>query len=155
MAQSGRTQGNAQPGKKRSALVAGAGAAIVASAIVLIMTMSGQSPTPATDIAASENAPQCKNVLRQLVVSTNGGSGTVRLREGSYLSAPITLGTTPQTVTFPIPRSETVSPSEVIVIEGDATNVVLTSPVTSWHKEFDSVHGASAFETRWSPSKKC
>jgi hypothetical protein len=154
MAPSSQARGSAQSGKKRSAIVAGVGAAIVASTIVL-MLMSGQSPTPATDTAASDNAPQCKNVLRQLVVSTNGGSGTVRLREGSYLSAPITLGAGPQTVTFPIPRSETVSPSEVIVIEGDATNVVLTSPITSWQKAFESVHGATAFETRWSPSKNC
>jgi hypothetical protein len=154
MAKSGQTQRNTPPGKK-SAIVAGLGAAVVASAVVLIMSMSSQSPTPATVTAASDSSPQCKNVLRQLVVSTNGGSGTVRLREGNYLSAPITLGAVPQTVTFPIPRSETVSPSEVIVIEGDATNVVLTSPLTSWRKAFDSVHGASAFETRWSPSKNC
>jgi hypothetical protein len=79
--------------------------------------------------------------------------GTVRLREGNYLSAPITLGAVPQTVTFPIPRSETISPSDVIVIEGDATNVVLASPLTSWQKLFESVHGVTAFETRWSPSK--
>ena len=85
--------------------------------------------------------------MRQFLASTNGGGGTIRLREGNYLSPPIVLGAQPQTVTFPVARPQTVAaPPEVITIEGNATGVVLTSPVTSWRHVFDSVNGVLAFE---------
>ena len=52
-------------------------------------------------------------------------------------------------------RPETMGPEEVITIEGNATDVVLTSPVTTFRKVFDSVSGVVAFSTQWMPMKKC
>jgi hypothetical protein len=77
------------------------------------------------------------------------------LHEGSYLSPPITLSTQPQNVVFPLDRSQVSPAVEVITIEGNATDVVLTSPVTSWRRVFNSVSGVSAFEASWMPLKGC
>jgi hypothetical protein len=155
MHQSASAQGQAQQARKPSAVVAALGAAIVASAITLTMAMSNPAPAAVSEPAAAATAPQCKVVLRQFLVSTNAGGGTVRLREGSYLSGPIVLGAQPQTVTFPVPRPDVISGSEVVTIEGDASDVVLTSPVTSWRRVFQSVHGVTAFEANWLPVKTC
>jgi hypothetical protein len=94
-------------------------------------------------------------IKREFLVSTTSGGGTVRLREGSYLSPPIKLNAKPQSVVFPLDRPETMGPEEVITIEGNATDVVLTSPVTTFRKVFDSVSGVVAFSTRWMPMKTC
>jgi|HubBroStandDraft_5_1064220.scaffolds.fasta_scaffold340755_2 hypothetical protein len=139
---------------KISPLVAGLGAAFVASGVAIAIMMSG--PAAVTDQAASDTSKECKLVLRQFLVSTESGSGTVRLREGSYLSPPIALSSKPQTVTFPIPRPQDApSEAEVITIEGNATDVVLTSPVTSWRQVFNNVSGVVAFESRWAAVKGC
>jgi hypothetical protein len=149
-----QTQGQAQPARKTSALVAGLGAAFIASAISLTMTMSGASPISAP--AQMENtAPQCKIIKRQFMVSTNTGGGTVRLREGSYLSPPVTLSTTPQLVVFPLDRPQNVPAVEVITIEGNATDVVLASNVTTWRGVFNQVNGVTAFQSSWLPLKGC
>jgi hypothetical protein len=150
------SQGQAQQSPKRSALVAGLGAAFVASAISLTMMMNGASPVAATVQAEAAAAPaQCQMIQRQFLVSTTAGSGIVQLREGSYLSAPITLSTRPQAVVFPLLRPQTAPVAEVITIEGNATDVVLTSPVTTWRRVFDNVTGVSAFEANWMPIKSC
>ena len=39
---------------------------------------------------------------REILLATTSGSGTVRLREGNYLSPPITLSAKPQSVVFPV-----------------------------------------------------
>ena len=120
------------------------------------MAMINPSPAAVSEPASSvATAPQCKVVLRQFLVSTTAGGGTVRLREGSYLSGPIALSAQPQTVTFPLPRPDVISAPEVVTIEGDAADVVLTSPVTSWRKVFQRVHGVTAFEANWLPVKTC
>jgi hypothetical protein len=157
MTQQTASQGQTQskPQRKSSALVAGLGAAFVASAICFTLLMSGGSPTPVATPDQAANTPSCKVVLREIIVSTTSGSGTVRLREGSYLSPPITLSAKPQSVVFPLARPETAGPEEVITVEGNATDVVLTSPVTTWRKVFDQVTGAAAFSTRWLPMKTC
>jgi hypothetical protein len=125
-------------------LVAGLGAAFIASAISLTMTMSGASPISAPT-QVDNAAPQCKIIKRQFMVSTNTGSGTVRLREGDYLSPPIRLSTQPQLVVFPLDRPKEVPAVEVITIEGNATDVVLASTVTTWRHEFNKVQ-----QGRWS-----
>ena len=145
-------QSQQQP-RKKSTLVAGLAAAFVASAVCLTMLMSGPSPVATPDQAA--NTPNCKVIKREFLVSTTSGGGTVRLREGSYLSPPIKLSAKPQSVVFPLDRPETMGPEEVITIEGNATDVVLTSPVTTFRKVFDSVSGVVAFSTRWMPMKTC
>ena len=146
--------GQTQQPRKISAVVAGLGAAFVASAITVTMMMSSPSPVAAPTQAATA-APQCQMVLRQFLVSTNAGGGTVRLREGSYLSPPITLSAQPQVVTFPLPRPEAIPAAEVITVEGNATDVVLTSPLTAFRRVFQSVNGVAAFEANWKPFKSC
>jgi hypothetical protein len=112
------------------------------------MAMINPSPAAVSELASSvATAPQ--------LVSTAAGGGTVRLREGSYVSEPITLSGQPQTVTFPLPRPDVISAPEVVTIEGDAADVVLTSPVTSWRKAFQIVHGVTAVEANWLPVKTC
>ena len=92
---------------------------------------------------------------REILLATTSGSGTVRLREGNYLSPPITLSAKPQSVVFPLPRPQTAPAEEVITIEGNATDIVMTSPVTPWRKVFESVTGVSAFNVSWMPMKTC
>ena len=151
--QEGTSQGRAQP-RKISPVVAGLGAAFVGVGITLLLTMSGPSPVALSDQAAS-TTQQCQMIQRKLLVSTTMGSGTVRLREGSYLSPPITLSTQPQAVVFPLLRPQNAPVTEVITIEGNATDVVLTSPVTAFRRVFDNVTGVSAFQANWMPMKTC
>jgi hypothetical protein len=152
--QQAASQAQAQQPRKSSALVAGLGAAFIASAISLTMMMSGVSPV-AGAAQATPAAPKCQVVYRQFLVATTAGSGTVQLREGSYLSPPIRLSATPQAVTFPLARPQITPAAEVITIEGNATDVVLTSPVSTFRRVFESVSGVSAFEAKWMPMKTC
>src|ERR1700688_4114289 len=115
-------QGQAQQPRKLSPVIAGLGAAIVASAVTLVIMMSSPSPVAVSDQAATATT-LCQMVPRKLLVSTTMGTGTVRLRAGSYLSPPIALGTRPQAVVFPLPRPETTPVEEVISIEGNAYDV--------------------------------
>jgi hypothetical protein len=115
--------------------------------------MSQPSPVSVSDQAASTK--QCQVIPKKLLVSTTKGSGTVRLRLGSYLSQPIVLGAQPQAVVFPQPRPEANPVEEVITIEGNATDVIITSEVTSLHRVFDNVAGVSAFNLTWRPMKGC
>jgi hypothetical protein len=145
-------QGQAQP-RKISPVVAGLGAALVASAVTLVIMMSSPSPV-AVPAQVATASTQCQMVPRKLLVSTTTGSGTVRLRAGSYLSPPIALSTRPQAVVFPLPRPETTPVEEVISIEGNANDVVITSEVTDLRRVFDVV-GAAAFNVTWKPMKTC
>jgi hypothetical protein len=147
-------QGQSQLQPRRSPMITGVGAALVASAItVVIMMSSSPAPVVVQDQAANATT-QCRMMPRKLLVSTTTGSGTVRLREGSYLSPPIKLSTQPQAVVFPLPRPETTPVEEVIAIEGNATDVVITSDVTALRKVYDVV-GALAFNVTWKPMKTC
>jgi len=150
-----QAQAQALQPRKMSAVVAGLGAALVASAVTLTMMASNPSAAVQDQAATAATAPQCRMVLREFLVSTDSGSGTVRLREGSYLSPPITLSARPQSVVFPLARPQTTPESEVITIEGNATDLVLTSPITAWKRVFGSVSGVSAFQASWMPMKGC
>lgn len=159
MQQQGAPQGQAEqapnePAPKRSVLITGIGAAVLACAITAGVMMSGTSPVAVKDQAA-DGTKQCRMLPREILVATTVGSGTVRLREGSYLSPPITLTTKPQSVVFPLARPETNPVEEVITIEGNATDVVMTSPVTPWRRVFESVTGVAAFNIAWKPMKTC
>jgi hypothetical protein len=90
-----------------------------------------------------------------LLVSTNTGSGTIRFREGNYLSPPITLSTVPQTVVFPRPRPDQGVLDEVLTMEGNATDIVTTSPITYRQQVYDIANGVRAVEARWIPFKTC
>ena len=144
----------AQQQRKISPVVAGVGAAFVAAAVTVVLVMSGPSPVAVSDQAATSST-QCQMVPRKLLVSTTTGSGTVRLRAGSYLSPPITLSTRPQAVAFPLPRPETTPGEEMISIEGKASDIVITSEVSDYRRVFENVSGVSAFNVTWKPMKTC
>jgi hypothetical protein len=147
------SQGQGQP-RRISPVLAGLGTALVASAVTLVIMMSSPSPVAVSDQAAATATTQCQMVPRKLLVSTTTGSGTVRLRAGSYLSPPIVLSTRPQAVVFPLPRPETTPVEEVISIEGNANDVVITSDLNPVPRVFDVV-GVAAFNVTWKPMKTC
>jgi hypothetical protein len=149
------SQAQAQPSRKRPAVVAGLGAAIVASAITVVLTMSSApSPVAASDGASTTAVKACQITQRKFYVSTQTGSGVVRLREGNYLSAPITLSAQPQAVVFPLARPDVTPVEEVITIEGNSNNVIITSDFNPKPRIFD-VAGVAAFPVTWIPVKKC
>ena len=149
-------QAQQQQQRKNSTLIAGIGAAVVAAAITVVVLMSSSSapPTAVKDQAANASS-QCQILNRKMLVSTTTGSGTIRLREGSYLSPPIVLNNQPQAVVFPLPRPDAVPAEEVIIIEGNAKNLVITSDVTPLRRVIESVSGASAISVIWAPRKNC
>ncbi len=151
--QEGASQGRSQQQGKRSPVVLGIGAAVVASAVTLVIMMSNPSPVATPDQAVS-SAKVCQLMQRRLLVSTTQGSGTVRFRASGWLSPPFTLTTQPQVVIFPLPRPDTTPMEEVISVEGNATDVVITSEVTDLHKVFD-VAGAYTYTLTWAPRKSC
>jgi hypothetical protein len=137
-----------------SAAIAGLGAAIVACAIMVATLTSSPSPG-AAPAQSAEPAKQCENMPLMILVSTNTGGGTVRFREGNYLSPPITLSTVPQTVVFPRPRSTVAEIEEVITIEGNATDLVTTSPVTQNRNVYPKISGILAIDAKWRPLQPC
>lgn len=147
-------QAQSQGQAKSSAAIAGIGAAFVAAAITATMATSNPSPA-AMPAQAATPTNQCQQAPIMLLVSTTTGGGTIRFREGSYLSPPITLTSVPQPVVFPRLRSETTPIEEVIVIEGNATDLVAVSPVTQRRTVFPSVAGLVAYKTTWVPVKSC
>jgi hypothetical protein len=152
------SQGQAQQQQQRrknSTLIAGAGAAVVAAVITVAVLMSSSAPPTAVKDQAANASSQCQIINRKMLVSTTTGSGTVRLREGSYLSPPIVLNTQPQAVVFPLPRPEATPAEEVIIIEGNAKDLVITSDVTPLRRVIDSVSGVSAINVIWAPRKNC
>jgi hypothetical protein len=152
--QQAASQGQTQPSRSRSVIVAGLGAALVASAITVVMLMgTGSSPVAVAD-GASTDANQCQMIQRKILVSTTSSGGTVRIREGNYLSPPIRLGAQPTAVVFPLPRPETTPVEEVLTIEGNASDVVITSDVTPLREVFN-VTGVTAFNVLWKPMKNC
>src|SRR5258708_29630948 len=60
--------GQAQRSRKNSVLVAGLGAAFVASAVTCVLMMSNPSPSAVPDQAAATAVPQCQLVMRQFLV---------------------------------------------------------------------------------------
>jgi hypothetical protein len=139
----------------RAPLVAGLGAALIASVLTVGLMANNPAPVAAPGPAATAaTATQCQVFQRKLLVSTEIGGGTVRLRAGSYLSPPITLSKTPQEVVFPQPRLATGFVEQVITVEGNATNVVMVSALTGRRWEVD-VTGIAALDMRWVPMKPC
>lgn len=133
--------------------VAGLGAAVIAVSMTLAITMSSGTASNSQE-QASVTPKACQQMARKLLVSTTTGGGTVRVREGSYLSPPIKLSAVPQSVTFPLLRPERVAVEEVLTLEGNASDVVITSEVTNLRRVFD-VQGVTAFNITWAPLKTC
>lgn len=151
--QEGASQGRSQQQGKPSPVVLGIGAAVVALAVTLVIMMSNPSPVATPDQAVS-STKVCQLMQRRLLVSTTQGSGTVRFRASGWLSPPFTLTTQPQVVIFPLPRPDATPVEEVISVEGNATDIVITSEVTDLHKVFDVV-GAYTYTLTWAPRKSC
>jgi hypothetical protein len=151
--QEGASQERSQQRAKRSPVVLGIGAAVVASAVTLVIMMSNPSPVATPDQAAS-STKVCQLMQRRLLVSTTKGSGTVRFRASGWLSPPFTLSTQLQVVIFPLPRPDTTPVEEVISVEGNATDVVVTSEVTDLHRVFD-VASPYTLTLTWAPRKSC
>jgi hypothetical protein len=138
---------------KRSPFVVGIGAAAIAATVTLVVMMNN-SPQVSTADQVSSVSKQCTLMQRRLLVATEHGGGTVRFRASGWLSPPFTLSAQPQVVIFPLPRPGDVPMSEQISVEGNATNVVITSEVTDLHQVFD-VSGIYAYTVTWAPRKSC
>jgi len=147
------SRGHLQQRSRRAPVIAGVGAALVACALTIAVMSGNPAPVAAPD-QAGEAIAQCQTIPRKLLVSTEAGSGTVRLRAGSYLSPPISLRTTPQEVMFPEARPTAGFVDEVVTIEGNAVNVVISSDLTDFRKVLD-VAGVAAFNLRWIAMKTC
>jgi hypothetical protein len=139
--------------RRKSALVAGLGAAFMASIVTCTVMLS--NPSPAAMPTQASNAGPCQILPRTMLVSTNNGSGVVRFREGNYLSPSITLTNKPQEVTFPLPRPEFGAIDEMISIEGNATNLVITSPLTQEARAYPMVIGAMTIKKNWVAATTC
>ena len=150
----GQAQGQAQGRRKLSPMVAGASAAMIAVAVTVVVMMSRPATVATTTEQVATNAHQCPAMQRRLLVSTTHGGGTIQFRAGGYLSPPFTLTDHPQVVAFPLPRPETIPLQEIISIEGNATDVVITSEMTDLHKVFD-VAGMYPYAVTWAPRKGC
>ena len=139
--------GQAQRSGKNSVLVAGLGAALVASALTFAI-MPGK-PASAVTAQAAATSNQCQSLPRSMLVMTNTGGGTVRFREGGYLSPPIVLSTQPQTVVFP--------PGLISWYkgEGDATDLIIASPVTNARTTYPQLTGTFSIKKNWVPLTSC
>jgi hypothetical protein len=147
-------QSQAQGRRKLSPIVAGAGAAMIAVAVTVVVMMSHPPTVATTTEQVATNVQQCPAMQRRLLVSTTHSGGTIQFRAGGYLSPPFTLTDHPQVVAFPLPRPETVPLQEIISIEGNATDVVITSELTDLHKVFDML-GTYPYAVTWAPRKGC
>jgi hypothetical protein len=144
----------AQGQGKRSPAVIGIGAALVASAVTFVIVSSNHSPAVSGTDQEISATKQCQMMPRRLLVSTTHGGGTVRFRASGYLSPPFTLTREPQVVQFPLPRPDSTPVNEPISVEGNATDVVITSEVTDLHQVFDLM-GSYTYTVTWKPMKSC
>ena len=151
----GSTQGQhqGQGRRKLSPAVAGIGAAVIAAAVTVAVMPSSPTAVSTGDQSIS-NVKQCALMQRRLLVSTDHGGGTVRFRASGWLSPPFTITKEPQVIVFPLPRPDETPMTEMISVEGNATDVVVTSEVTNLHLEFD-LSGAHNISLTWAPKKNC
>jgi hypothetical protein len=140
---------------QNKAVFAGLGAAVIASMMTVAM-LAGHAASPAAPAqAAAAPRNKCTSLPLMIMVSTETGGGTIRFREGDYLSPPITLSRTPQNVYFPRPRPESGQMQETITIEGEATNIVMVSPVTHARHVYPKVSGSLSYVGTWFAFKVC
>ncbi len=144
----------AQESSKKSTLVMGLGAAFVAAIMTVAMTANNSS-SPAAAPTQTASTSQCQNLQRTLLVSTTTGGGTIRFRASGYLSPPYTLTTTPQIVSFPLMRPVGTEVDEEMTIEGDATDVVMSSPLVSVHNVYPVINGVLHVTKNWIPATTC
>jgi hypothetical protein len=117
------------------------------------ITDAATTLVPQTASALVGEAKRCTIPLASLVVSKSmtGGSGTIRIRSGSYLSPPFLLTDMPQRVAVPFPGPYP-SGMGTITIEGNATGSVISlSPAV----KIDKLAGANSIPVWWTPRKPC
>jgi hypothetical protein len=163
--------GQAQQTRKRSVLVAGLGAAFVATLLTVAMAPSNPPPAamPVAQAAAPTAAPatapvtqaapapenSCQKVpLVWLVSSAGPNGGTVRLHEGSYVSPPFKLTSQPQAVVFPGLRRD-VAFEEPIYVEGDAASIVMENLTHNFRATYPMNNGWATVTTTWVPMTTC
>jgi hypothetical protein len=149
-----QTASRAQQGRKKSVLVAGLGAAFVSAGITIAVLAGNPSPSATPAQIAAPQVKACEIApLIELASAENGGGGIIRFREGDFVSQPIKLNSSPQPIVFPRARPETAPLKETIIIEGDATNVVLGAEGD--HFVVPRVDGSYSYTITWSPAKRC
>ena len=148
------TLANSQSSRKSSTLVMGLGAAFVA-AVMTVAMMSNNSSSPAAAPTQASNTAQCQNLQRTLLISTTTGGGTIRFRASGYLSPPYTLTTTPQIVSFPLMRPVGAEVNEEMTIEGNATNLVMSSTMTTVQSVYPVINGSLHVTKNWIPATTC
>ena len=146
---------NGQGQRKLSPAIAGIGAAVIAAAVTVGVTMNSGSTPQTTAQQAISTPKECQLIQRRLLVSTQTGNGTVRFRASGWESPPFKITKEPQVIVFPLPRSDSMPAPEDITIEGNATNIVLTSEITEYRQVFDRVDGSLTFRVSWKPMKGC
>lgn len=147
-------KGQGQGQRKLSPAIAGIGAAVIAAALTVVIMTSGPTPQTTSQQTAS-TSKECQFVQRRLLVSTENGSGNVRFRASGWVSPPFAITREPQVIVFPLPRSDTALAPEDITIEGNATDIVLTSEITEYRQVFNRVDGSLSFHVDWKPMKGC
>jgi hypothetical protein len=150
------SKGQSQAQRKFSPMIAGVGAAVVAVGITVAVMMSGASTSPtASDQAAVKDTKQCQLIQRRLLIATNHGGGTVRFRASGWLSPPFNLTKEPQVVVFPLLRPDTDPVAETIMIEGNATDLEISSEVVVNQVRAFDVPGVARYDVTWVPRKGC
>ena len=148
-----QAHGQGATGKAPVKLI-GAAAALAAFAVTFGLMMSNPSPSTQQAVTTETAAKECSLLPRRFFIVGDTG-GTVRFRSGTYLSPPYSLTATPQTVVFPLPRPTDTPVVDNIVIEGNASALVLTSDRPEFRLVFDKVTGAAPFTANWAPLKSC
>jgi hypothetical protein len=102
--------------------------------------------------AAAPEVKACRNEhLMELASVENGGSGMIRFRRGDFVSQTLVLNGSPQPIVFPGARPEGFPLKEEIVIEGEATNLVLGAEGD--HYVIPRVSGSTTYTIIWQPRK--
>ncbi|HJZ20080.1 MAG TPA: hypothetical protein VJ226_03935, partial [Bradyrhizobium sp.] len=104
---------------------------------------------PVPPVAAVAPAPppkQCDQPQRKFYVS---GNGTIRIHDGTDVSAPVVLDVYPREVIFPLARPAAGASEETITVEGNASAVVMTTDLPSFRRTFYHLKGATSFIAHW------
>ena len=150
------SKGQSQGQRKLSPMIAGLGAAVIAAGITIAVMTSGSSTAPTTtDPVAVKDTKQCQLIQRRLLIATDNGGGTVRFRASGWVSPPFNITKEPQVVVFPLLRPDTTPVEETVMVEGNATDLVITSEVVvNSHTEVD-VPGSYRYNVIWAPRTGC
>jgi hypothetical protein len=162
----GAQQGQAKQQRKSSPIIAGVGAALVASAVTVTLMMSNTSPVAVTTPSASTSTecqpPQLpdRTVFFSITEGTNlisrrrVESATVLIRAGDYVSGPIVLTHEPQALVLPLPPPGV---EQEITIEGTTQDIVMNwggHPMVS-SSNIEGGVGHALFTRRLAPRKRC